>query len=260
MARPLHRTGAAAGVAGALALALAACSSPSGIGTVTSTVRASFANVPTGTFVIGGSGSELNVQVSLHGLGPGHSYVVALADGTCLSGPATPAVSFGSFDASRAGVAQTTLSNTGSIGALPSPLRLVVLPAGASASSVPVGCTDLTRASLTSAQELFPDPGHKPFGQVVLGYAPSSSSLRVEVSAQALDPSTTATATINRGSCQAQGGVLYRLKGLVVGTDRSAMATTVVSGVSGPPPAVGWYAVVSSHGLPVLCADIVRNG
>ena len=163
MARPSDRTSLAAGVIGALALALGACSGPSGIGTVSTTVAASFANVPTGTFVLGGSGSELNVQVSLHGLAPGKRYGVALAGGTCLSGPASPSVSFGTLDASSTGVAQTTLSGTGSLGGLPSPVRLVLLPPDATSSSTPVGCTDLTHSSLTSAQELVPEPGHKPF-------------------------------------------------------------------------------------------------
>jgi hypothetical protein len=247
----------AAGLIGALSLA--SCSSPSGTGTISTTLTASFANVPTGTFILGGSGSEIHVQVSLHGLGPGKSYGAALASGTCLSGPATSAVSFGSFDASSTGTAQTTLSGTGSLEALASPLRFVVLPTGVPTSSTPVGCTDLTRSSLTSAQELFPDPGHKPFGKVVLAYAPSSESLRVQISAEALDASTTETATIDRGSCAAQGRVLYHLKNLAVSADRRADTTTVVSGVRSAPPASGWYAVVSSHGLPVLCADLVRN-
>jgi hypothetical protein len=78
-------------------------------------------------------------------------------------------------------------------------------------------------------------------GRATLVYDPGTQTLTVTVDASGLTPGPHA-AHIHLGSCASQGPVLYMLMDFVAnGHGQIANQTRMVSGVTPPIPATGWY-------------------
>ena len=252
-------------VAGAAACLAAACSSsspprpPVSIGVPLSTV-------PAGDFTLRFDTHQkiVTLDLRLFGLVPEARYLVQLHDGICLSNTGAATATFPEITANGLGVVQSSIASR--TPSLPKSARIDLHRAHDPAPT-PIACSDLTSASIGTTEALFPAPGHKPYGQATLIFQPTDHLLTLRVVADALDPSTTETAEVRRGSCQALGPVIYQLRGFDVGDDRHADVTTELRNVTVGPPAAGWYVSVSkgppvrtigpaAPPEPVLCGDV----
>jgi hypothetical protein len=107
-------------------------------------------------------------------------------------------------------------------------------------------------------------------GRTTVAYSPSRHTLTVTVTAAGLTPGPHA-AHIHLGSCMSQGPVKYMLGDLVANRHgRIVHAVRVISNVTSPIPASGWYvnihqgstATILDNGQPtiffrpLLCTDI----
>jgi hypothetical protein len=95
-----------------------------------------------------------------------------------------------------------------------------------------------------------------PAGKASLTYDPVAQTLTITVSATGLTPGAHA-AHIHVGSCQNQGGVLYMIPDLTASQSGSITgAKRVLTGVSAPIPAAGWYLNLHQG----TSANILANG
>jgi hypothetical protein len=113
-----------------------------------------------------------------------------------------------------------------------------------------------------------------PQGAAVVSYDPNAQTISVTVNASGLTPGAHA-AHIHLGSCQSQGAVQYMLTDFTAdGNGQIVNETRVVTNVTTPLPASGWYlnlhqgnsGDILAHGSPtinfrpLLCGGIAPEG
>jgi hypothetical protein len=232
--------------------------------------------MPAGTASFGQDGAgQLTVQLATFGLTPGSSHTVELL-GPNGSGPLAQ---FGTLTASGAGQGDVTLDSTYT-GSIPDGSRLVILNGsqGDDVSNEPIAETSvpggdasgqtftLQAVEVSAAGASFGTPD----GQATIAYDPGAQTLTVTVDASGLTPGNHA-AHIHLGSCASQGAVQYMMMDLVANSQGNIVdETRVISGVTAPIPASGWYLnihqgdsnTILQNGQPtidfrpLLCADI----
>jgi hypothetical protein len=194
-----------------------------------------------------GSGGVLTANLSLIGLTPGSSHFVEL-----LAPQGSDLVTlFGSFTANATGAIDTKLQSSFT-GMIPNGSRLVVLNGqpGTPVGNEPIAQTgplngasmlgqmnQLTAVEISKSGKSFGTPQ----GMATVVFDPVAMTLTVTVTASGLTPGAHA-AHVHTGTCAAQGGVLFMLNDLVADSKGDINGETrVVTGVTTPPPASGWY-------------------
>ena len=225
--------------------------------------------MPAGLVSFGRRHGRLTVHAMLSGLTPGSSHGVSL-----LLPGRFRAVAFGPLTANGVGQAAATL-RSGYSGPLLAGSRLVIRM-GTGRHGVAAEPIAVTRR--------LAGPGHRPHhliaveaggqgplrGRTTIAYSPSHHTLTVTVTAAGLTPGPHA-AHIHLGSCMSQGPVKYMLGDLVADRrGRITRAVRVISNVTSPIPASGWYvnihqgssATILNNGQPtiffrpLLCTDV----
>jgi CHRD domain len=232
--------------------------------------------MPAGTASFGQDGAgQLTAQLATFGLTPGSSHTVELL-GPNGSGPLAQ---FGMLTSSAAGQGDVTLDSTYT-GSVPDGSRLVILNGsqGDDVSNEPIAETSvlggdvggqtftLKPVEVSPAGTSFGTPN----GQATIAYDPGAQTLTVTVDASGLTPGNHA-AHIHLGSCASQGAVQHMMMDLVANSQGNIVnETRVISGVTAPIPASGWYLnihqgdsnTILQNGQPtidfrpLLCADI----
>jgi hypothetical protein len=203
--------------------------------------------MPAGTASFGqDDAGQLTVQVAAFGLTPGSSHAVELL------GPngSAPLTQFGTLTASGTGQGNATLDSTYT-GSIPDGSRLVILNGtqGDNVSIEPIARTPQLGGGLTgqvfTLKAVEVDPAGTSFGtpdgRATIAYDPGAQTLTVTVDASGLTPGNHA-AHIHLGSCASQGAVQYMMMDLVANAEGNIVdETRVISGVTAPIPANGWY-------------------
>jgi Cu/Zn superoxide dismutase len=231
--------------------------------------------MPTGTVSLGQGGQGLTAQVDVTGLTPGSSHAVELRDG------GTVVTQFSALTADGTGAANTTLTSNYT-GSIPSGSRVVVLNGAADdggidsqqiADTFVTGNAD-NGGSMGRLQALDITGDGTDYqtlsGQATVVYDPAAQTLTVTVNASGLTPGAHA-AHVHVGSCASQGAVQYMLMDLNANSQGQVInETRVITGVTSPVPASGWYLnihqgdsnTILANGQPtiafrpLLCADI----
>jgi hypothetical protein len=240
------------------------------------TVQVPLAPMPAGTATLGRDGSgAVTAAINAFGLTPGSSHIVDL-----VNAAGGMIASFGTLTADSAGDARATLHSgyTSTLG----PWSVVILngTAGDPVSAEPIAGT-AGYTSGTSTYQFLPvevDPHGTsygtPQGSAVVSYDPNAQTISVTVNASGFTPGAHA-AHIHLGSCRSQGAVQYMLSDFTAnGNGQIVNQTRMVTNVTTPLPATGWYLNLhqgnSSNILangsptinfrPLLCGNIVNRG
>jgi hypothetical protein len=216
---------------------------------------------------------HLAVQVSAFGLTPGSAHTVQLL----APGGSSVLAGFGSLTAGGTGQADATLDSSYA-GSIPSGNVLVLLNAtqGGSVAAEPIAKAPRSAAPAahrSRSPRRRSSAGHQlrdPSGTATISYNAAAQTLKVTVTASGLAPGTHA-AHIHIGSCARQGPVRYMLMDFTAnGAGQIMNETRVLSGVTTPVPAGGWYLnlhqgnsnTIVQNGQPaiffrpLLCSDI----
>jgi Cu/Zn superoxide dismutase len=232
--------------------------------------------MPQGTVTLGrDSLDNVDAAVNAFGLTPGSSHTVELVNGA--GGVVT---NFGTLTANSVGQAQATL-DSGYKYTLGS-WRVVILngTAGDPVSAEPIARTPRYAAG-TNTYQLTPVEVSSngmsygtSQGSAVVTYDPSAQTISVTVNASGFEPGRHA-AHIHVGSCTSQGPVRYMMMDFTANdAGRVVNQTRVVTHVTTPLPATGWYfnlhqgnsGNILANGRPtinfrpLLCGDIVTRG
>jgi CHRD domain len=277
--------GAAVGVSGVLAAAVALTLAPAA-GASTSSAAAHHPSaaialhlraMPRGTVTFGRRRGLLTVRAVMSGLTAGSSHAVILQ----VPGRAR-AVQFSTVTASSAGQASSTLHSnfaghlatgsrllvrmgTGSSGVAREPIAVTGRLSHPGGGAHRLTAVEVTRRGISYGT---------PKGRASISYQARRHTLTVTVSASGVTPGPHA-AHIHLGSCMSQGPVRYMLGDLVANHQgRIIHAVRVITNVTAPVPASGWYLNIHqgntgdilSNGQPtilfrpLLCADIRGTG
>ena len=224
--------------------------------------------MPYGTVSFGRRHGRLTVRAVVLGLTPGSSHRVSL-----LMPGRFRVIQFGPLTANSVGQAGATLRSR-----YPGPLvpgsRLVIRMGTRhhGVAAEPIAVTGrLAGPAAGRAGLRAVEAGQGPLrGRASIAYSPSRHTLTVTVTAAGLTPGRHA-AHIHLGSCMSQGPVKYMLGDLVANRHgRITHAVRVISNVTAPIPAQGWYinihqgssATILHNGQPtiffrpLLCADV----
>jgi hypothetical protein len=241
------------------------------------TTHVQLAPMPQGTVTFSpGEGGVANVTVNAFGLTPGSSHAVELVNG---SGQVV--TTFSPLTANSAGQADNETLSSNYTGALGS-WRVVVLngTAGDPVSAEPIARTGRYDDGQRTYQLTPVEAGSSglsygtPQGSAVVTYDPNAQTISVTVNASGLTPGAHA-AHIHVGSCRSQGAVQYMLMDFTANADgQIENQTQVVTNVTTPLPASGWYlnlhqgnsGNILANGSPtinfrpLLCGDIAVQG
>ncbi len=292
----LRRTVWCCAAVGLLAVATACSSSTtSGSGSTTTSASSSsagtsgapvtLATTPTGSVVLSWNpGTKVvTAAVDLSGLTPGSSHAMHIHPGNCADQSQPPSIPFPDITADATGVAKQTVTSQPVAAGIPNgayvnvhlaPMATLGNPG--QLTFTPIGCGDIpagTSASgpVTVPVSAPPVKGTTPSGTVAMTYDAAQHSLHVDLTAAGLPPNSAHAAHIHKGSCTAQGDVLYPLPDLKADASGKASLSTTVNNVQTAPPASGWYVNLhmgpmdkildSSNNptllfAPILCANV----
>jgi Cu/Zn superoxide dismutase len=226
------------------------------------TVHLNLLSMPQGTVKITSGGGQHLVEISMFGLTPGSSHTVVLRNNP-----------IGTLTADATGQAAGTFT----VGGIRGGSRVEILNGTQTdrvsreliAQTTPLsgnGSRKLTAVEVSASGRNYGTPQ----GQATLTYDPSAQTITVTLNASGVTPGAHA-AHIHIGSCQSQGPVQYMLADFYAnGNGRINHETRVVTGVTTPLPASGWYLnlhqgnmnTIVSNGQPtiafrpLLCANI----
>lgn len=216
-------------------------------------VTVKLTKVPAGTVKLSWDSTtkHLVAAFNMYGFTPSSSHAVHLHSGSCLQ-QGSVLIPFPNLTANAGGAFNGTLvSDTTTPLDIPAGTYLNVhlapssqLGRPGSLGFTPISCADVPSGATTSAtltMAALPQVGQQPTGTATLTYDAGAKKLTVAVSVTGLTPRSAHAAHIHTGSCQSQGSVKYPLSTLSADSKGAAQATTVIPGVTGPPPSSGWY-------------------
>jgi hypothetical protein len=240
------------------------------------TVQVSLTPMPQGAVTVGrDSSGDVDAAISAWGLTPGSSHAVEL-----VTGSGGVVASFGTLTADSAGNARATLDSSYKL--TPGGLRVAILngTAGDPVSAELIAATAGYKGG-TSTYQFLPveiDPHGMSFGtpqgSAVLSYDPNAQTISVTINASGFTPGAHAT-HIHLGSCRSQGAVQYMVTDFTANANGQILnQTRVVTNVTTPLPATGWYlnlhqgnsGNILANGRPtinfrpLLCGDIANKG
>ncbi len=236
-------------------------------------------HVPSGTSDLtwNAANQTLTVKVSLSGLAPKSTHPEHIHKGDCNSNGAIvytldPVVA----DSMGVGTVTTTIPGVG-LGIPQTGWYLNVHNGGSGLTpalqDAAIACGNIANpnASTSSDQAVHLTLGSTPAtNQAVSGSAKLSldgDKLKVEVTLSGLEPNSTHIAHIHKGTCEAQGAVLYPLNPIVADASGKGTSTTTVDQVTSI-PATSWYINVHLGGTkdelstqtgddPISCGNVV---
>ncbi len=207
------------------------------------TVQVPLTPMPQGTVTLGRDGSgAVDAAITVFGLTPGSPHLVDLVH---VAGGVI--ASFGTLTADGAGDARATLDS--GYKSTPGAWSVVIRngTAGDPVSAEPIAVTAGYTAGQHTYQFLPVEAGRggtsygTPQGSAVVSYDPNAQAISVTVNASGLTPGAHA-AHIHLGSCQSQGAVQYMLTDFTASpAGQIVNQTRVVTNVTTPLPAAGWY-------------------
>ncbi|WP_429420514.1 CHRD domain-containing protein [Nocardia sp. GAS34] len=291
----LTRTLWCCAAAGLLAVATA-CSSSTTSNSSTSAAPASsaspsataaplhLATMPTGTVSLtwNPGTKEVTAAVELWGLTPGSSHAMHIHPGVCADQTQPPSIPFPDITADAMGVAKQTVVSTPVPAGIPTsaylnvhlaPMATLGNPGGVGFTSVECGDIAAGTAAagpVTVKMSAPPVKGMTPAGTVALAYDAAKHSLHVDLTATGLPANSAHAVHIHKGTCAAQGDVVYPLPDLQADASGKGTVSTTVQNVTTAPPATGWYVNVHRGPMsqilsgdkptllfaPILCANV----
>ena len=287
---------ASAGLLAAGLLTASACSSSSTSGSSASSQSSTPAtatpgqfnlelgDMPTGTAVLHWDPATkvITAAINMTGFTPNSAHAMHIHPGTCADQSQPPAVPFPDIAADAQGdVHQSVVSQPVPEG-IPSAayLNIHLAPSAQLGSEndvghTPIACGDIGKGTSPSGPVTLkvvqpPKNGVVAAGTASLAYGSADHKLRVDVKASGLDPNSVHAVHIHKGSCAAQGDVLYPLPDLKADGSGNASLTATVDNAATAPPATGWYLNVHRGPMsqilndnaptllfaPILCADV----
>jgi Cu/Zn superoxide dismutase len=227
------------------------------------TVKVNLMAMPQGTVSVGASGGQDTVAITMFGLTPGSSHTVLLHGNP-----------IGTLTADGTGQASASFT----VNSIPGGSRVKILNG---TQSDPVSRELIAKTSPlsqgTSTYQLIAVEVNQngknygtPQGHATIAYDPNAQTITVTLTASGITPGAHA-AHIHIGSCQSQGKVQSMLQDFTAdGNGSISHETRVVTGVTTPLPATGWYLNlhqgdmnnILSNGQPtilfrpLLCANI----
>jgi hypothetical protein len=232
--------------------------------------------MPQGTVTLGRDGADaVDAAITAFGLTPGSSHIVEL-----VNGAGGVIASFGTLTADGAGDARATLDSGYTFTSGAWHVAILGGTAGDPVSAEPIAETAGYTGGTNTYQFLPVEVGSNgmpygtPQGSAVVSYDPNAQTISVTVNASGLTPGAHA-AHIHVGSCAAQGAVQYMLMDFTANDEGQIVnQTQMVTGVTTPLPATGWYlnlhqgnsGNILANGSPtidfrpLLCGDIVTQG
>lgn len=276
----------------ATGLAVTACATPSNPATVSPPVPSAASTTlsldptPTGTVTLSWSATThlITAKVDVSGFTPNSSHAMHIHPGSCADQTRPPSVPFGDIHADAGGsVAQTVVSSRPAPVGIPSEsyVNIHLAPTAQLGSAhdfsyTPIACANIPAGAPANgpvALQLRGAPTASDMhGSATYAYDAAAHTLRVSVRASGLAPNSAHAAHIHAGTCHTQGDVVHPLPDLHADSSGQGTLTTVLSNVSSPPPAAGWYvnvhlgpmSAILSHNkptlffAPILCGN-VRN-
>jgi hypothetical protein len=267
-------------------LMVVACTSTASVTTKGATLQtqaqATLSHTPVGTSDLtwNATSQTLTVKIAMSGLAPSSTHPAHIHAGSCNSNgaiiyPLTPVV------ANNMGVGTSETTITGVKGGIPASSWSINVHNGPNLSSAigstPIACTNVTNPTLTpsttSNQSVHltfggtSAPNESAHGTAQLSVA--NGKLTVEITMSGLASNSTHMAHVHKGSCEAQGPVLYSLNPVVADVSGKGTSTTVVPNVSAI-SASGWSvnvhqasttdALSTQAGFnPIACGNIVAQ-
>jgi hypothetical protein len=245
----------------------------------TTQANVTLSHVPSGTSDLkwDAASQTLTVKVSLSGLAPKSTHPAHIHKGDCKSNGAIlytlePVVA----DSVGVGTSETTITqvNTG----IPQSGWYLNVHNGGSGltpelQDAAIACGNIANANTSTRSD---QSVHLPLGstsatnQAASGSAKlslDSDKLTVQITLSGLEPNSTHMAHIHKGSCEAQGGVLYPLNPVVADASGKGTSTTTVDQVASM-PGNSWYVNVHLGGTkdelstqtgddPIACGNVV---
>jgi len=238
-------------------LIVAACAttanppSPSGAPTLPAQVQVTLNHSPVGTSDLtwNAANQTLTVKVALTGLAPSSTHPAHIHAGDCSSNgnivyPLKPIVA----DSLGAGTSETTI--TGVKDGIPTKGWYINVHNGPNLSPdiqfAPIACANITNPTTSTKNNQSVHvtlEGTTAANELANGTAQlsiASGKLTVKITMSGLAPNSTHIAHIHKGSCEAQGAVLYPLTSVVADASGKGTSTTVVPNVSSI-PTKDWY-------------------
>ncbi|MBU3061490.1 CHRD domain-containing protein [Nocardia sp. NEAU-G5] len=240
--------------------------------------------MPTGTVSLtwNSATKEVTAAVDLWGLTPGSSHAMHIHPGVCKDQTKPPSIPFPDITADAMGVAKQTLVSKPAPAGIPTgayinvhlaPMATVGNPGDVSFTSI--ACGDIAAGTtaagpVTVKMSAPPTKGVTPAGTVALAYDAAKHSLHVDLTATGLPANSAHAVHIHKGTCAAQGDVVYPLPDLQADASGKGTVSTTVQNVTTAPPATGWYVNVHMGPMsqilagdkptmqfaPILCANV----
>ena len=191
----------------------------------------------------------LTVKVALSGLAPNSTHPQHIHSGDCNSNGAI-AHQLNPLTANSLGVGTSETTITGVKDGIPAKGWYINVHNGPNLSPeiqfAPIACANITNSTTSTASnqsvhvtfEGTTAANESASGTAQLSIA--SGKLTVKITMSGLAPNSTHIAHVHKGSCEAQGAVLYPLTSVVADASGKGTPTTVVPNVSSI-PAKGWY-------------------
>ncbi|HEX3641803.1 MAG TPA: CHRD domain-containing protein [Ktedonobacteraceae bacterium] len=254
--------------------------SPSGAPTLPTQIQVTLDHSPVGTSDLtwNAANQTLTVKVAMTGLAPSSTHPEHIHAGDCSSDGAIvytlkPIVA----DSLGAGTSETTI--TGVKDGIPAKGWYINVHNGPNLSpdiqAAPIACANITNSTTSTKNNqsvhvtLGGTPAANESASGTAQLSIESGKLTVKLTVTGLAPNSTHIAHIHKGSCEAQGAVLYPLTSVVADASGKGTSTTTVPNVSSI-PASGWYVNVHRASTkddlstqtgfdPITCGNVVTK-
>jgi hypothetical protein len=233
-------------------------------------------SIPSGTVTLHRAhGGRLGVALDAFGLTPASSHEVVVSSSTCGAAAGGAGVSVVSADSSGRLRAHFNVSRHrgGRRGSILVLLGTERSSGGGANPNQPIACVNIPQPLRGVARLALKSKlgwASHLSGSYTMTYDASAETLTVAVSARGFVPASSHAAHIHTGSCQRQGAVVYMLQDLVADASGDIHAVRMLTGITSPPPASGWYLNIhlgNSNQIlangnptlafqPLLCADV----
>lgn len=236
-------------------LIIVACSStanqPSSTSALPTHAQVTLSHTPIGTSDLtwDAASQALTVKVALSGLAPNSTHPEHIHAGDCKSNGAI-VYKLNPLTANGLGVGTSETTIPGVKDGIPASGWYINVHNGPGLSPdsqfAPIACVNITNSTTSTKGN---QSVHVSFGSTAAANESANGTaqlsiadgkLTVKLTLSGLVPNSTHVAHIHKGSCSAQGAVLYPLNAVVADANGKGTSTTVISNVSSLPTS-GWY-------------------
>jgi hypothetical protein len=240
------------------------------------TAKATLTHVPTGSATLDwdSTSKTLTVKITLTGLAPNSIHPEHIHTGSCSNqGAVLYPLAMLKADGTGDATSTTTVPNVKA--GIPASGWFVNVHNGPAltpdAQYLPIVCGNVANSntSTSAAQSVQVTLNSAPAasaGQSAMGTAEltlNGTTLTVKVTLSGLAPNSSHTSHIHKGSCAAQGDVMFPLTTIVADASGNATATTTIPNVTSIPSSGGYVNIHNSTALttqtgfdPIACGDV----